>query len=64
MTQLEPVLTDRTVILTLQNASIQKIASYPACIGTAWSAGAFIYSKIVEPGVIEHYKRGGVAIGN
>ncbi|MCC8985314.1 MAG: 2-dehydropantoate 2-reductase, partial [Nitrospira sp.] len=24
---------------------------------------AFIYSKIVEPGVIEHYKRGGVAIG-
>jgi 2-dehydropantoate 2-reductase len=24
---------------------------------------AFIYSKIVEPGVIEHYKRGSVAIG-
>ena len=38
MTQLEPV-TERTVILTLQTASIQKIASYPACIGIAWSAG-------------------------
>ena len=24
---------------------------------------AFIYSKIVEPGVIEHYKKGAVAIG-
>ena len=24
---------------------------------------AFIYSKIVEPGVIDHYKKGTVAIG-
>jgi 2-dehydropantoate 2-reductase len=64
MTQLEPVMTERTVILTLQNGIdtedriIQRVQRDCVVGGVA-----FIYSKIVEPGVIEHYKRGGVAIG-
>lgn len=64
MTQLEPVLTERTVILTLQNGidtedRILARLQRDCVVGGV----AFIYSKIVEPGVIEHYKRGGVAIG-
>ncbi|MBA5874889.1 MAG: 2-dehydropantoate 2-reductase [Nitrospira sp. CR1.2] len=64
MTQLEPVLTDRTVILTLQNG-IDTEDRIIARVQRDCVVGgvAFIYSKIVEPGVIEHYKRGGVAIG-
>ncbi|MBS0179864.1 MAG: 2-dehydropantoate 2-reductase [Nitrospira sp.] len=64
MTQLEPVLMERTVILTLQNGidTEDRIISrlHRDCVV---GGVAFIYSKIVEPGVIEHYKRGGVAIG-
>ena len=64
MTQLEPVLTERTVILTLQTGidTEDRIISrlHRDCVV---GGVAFIYSKIVEPGVIEHYKRGGVAIG-
>ena len=64
MTQLEPVLTERTVILTLQNGidTEDRIISrlHRDCVV---GGVAFIYSKIVEPGVIEHYKRGGVVIG-
>jgi len=64
MAQLEPVLTERTVILTLQNGidtedRILARLQRDCVVGGV----AFIYSKIVEPGVIEHYKRGGVAIG-
>lgn len=64
LTQIEPVLTDQTVILTLQNgidtedrlvARLQR----DCVIGGV----AYIYSKIAEPGVIEHYKKGAVAIG-
>src|SRR5512134_3349297 len=64
MAQIEPVLTDRTVILTLQNG-IDTEDRIIARLGRDCMVGgvAFIYSKIVEPGVIEHYKRGGVAIG-
>ncbi len=64
MAQIEPVMTDRTVILTLQNG----IDTEDRLIG--WmkrdcvvGGVAFIYSKIVEPGVIDHYKKGAVAIG-
>ncbi len=62
--QLEPVLSDRTVILTLQNGvdiedRIIRVLDRDQVVGGV----AFIYSKIVEPGVIEHYKRGGVTIG-
>ena len=64
MTQLEPVLTDRTVILTLQNGIDTEDRIIARLHRDCVVGGvAFIYSKIVEPGVIEHYKRGGVAIG-
>ena len=64
LTQLEPVLTHRTVILTLQNGIdtedriIAKLERDCVVGGVA-----FIYSKIAEPGVIDHYKKGAVAIG-
>jgi 2-dehydropantoate 2-reductase len=62
--QLAPVTTDRTVFLTLQNGvdvedNILSTIQRDAVVGGV----AYIYSKIVEPGVIEHYKRGAVAIG-
>ncbi len=64
LAQIGPVLTDRTVILTLQNGvdiedRIIRALDRDQVVGGV----AFIYSKIVEPGVIEHYKRGGVTIG-
>ena len=64
MAQIEPVLTDRTVILTLQNG-IDTEDRIIARIKRDCVVGgvAFIYSKIVEPGVIDHYKKGAVAIG-
>ncbi|MCS6305525.1 MAG: 2-dehydropantoate 2-reductase [Nitrospira sp.] len=64
LSQIEPVLTEKTVILTLQNgidtedrllAQIQR----DCVVGGV----AYIYSRIAEPGVIEHYKKGAVAIG-
>ncbi|MFO0730533.1 MAG: 2-dehydropantoate 2-reductase [Nitrospiraceae bacterium] len=63
MAQLEPVLTDKTIILTLQNGidtedRILARLQRDCVVGGV----AFIYSKIVEPGVIDHYKRV-VAIG-
>ena len=64
MTQIEPVLTDRTVILTLQNG-IDTEDRIIARVKRDCVVGgvAFIYSKIVAPGVIDHYKKGNVAIG-
>jgi 2-dehydropantoate 2-reductase len=62
--QLEPVMTDRTVILTLQNGvdTEDRIVArfHRDCVV---GGIAYIYSKIAEPGVIDHYKRGTVAIG-
>jgi len=62
--QLEPVLTPRTVALTLQNG-VDIEDRILARLGRDCVVGgvAFIYSRIVEPGVIEHYKRGAVAVG-
>jgi 2-dehydropantoate 2-reductase len=62
--QLEPILTMKTVMLTLQNGvdvedRILARLHRDCIVGGV----AFIYSKIVEPGVIEHYKRGVVAVG-
>ncbi len=61
---IEPVLTKDTVILTLQNGvdiEDQVIArTQRDCV---LGGVAFIYSKIAEPGVIEHYKRGTLTIG-
>ncbi len=62
--RIAPVVTDRTVLLTVQNgvdAEDRVIARFQRdCVV---GGVAFIYAKIVEPGVIEHYKRGALAIG-
>lgn len=64
MAQLAPVLTDRTVVLTLQNGVDTEDRLLARLKRDAVVGGvAYIYSKIVEPGVIEHYKKGAVAIG-
>lgn len=62
--QLAPVLTEQTVLLTLQNGvdtedRILGRLKRDCVVGGV----AYIYSKIAEPGVIDHYKRGAVAIG-
>ena len=64
MDQIEPVLADKTVILTLQNG-IDTEDRLIARINRDCIVGgvAYIYSKIAEPGVIDHYKKGAVAIG-
>ena len=64
LTQLEPVLTEQTVFLTLQNG-LDTEDRIHARFGRDCVVGgvAFIYSKIAEPGVIDHYKRGAVAVG-
>ncbi|HEX6726856.1 MAG TPA: 2-dehydropantoate 2-reductase, partial [Nitrospira sp.] len=64
MDQVEPVLTNKTVILTLQNG-IDTEDRLIARINRDGVVGgvAYIYSKIAEPGVIDHYKKGAVAIG-
>ncbi|HKO31963.1 MAG TPA: 2-dehydropantoate 2-reductase [Nitrospiraceae bacterium] len=64
LTQIEPVMTDRTVILTLQNGvdTEDRIVArfHRDCVV---GGIAYVYSKIAAPGVIDHYKRGTVAIG-
>lgn len=64
LNQIEPVLTEKTVLLTLQNG-IDTEDRLLARVQRDCVVGgvAYIYSKIAEPGVIEHYKKGGVAIG-
>ena len=62
--QLQPVLFANTTVLTLQNgvdaeARILELVPNVRLIGGV----AYIYAKIAEPGVIEHYKKGSVAIG-
>src|SRR2546422_6876760 len=64
LTQIEPVLTDQAVILTLQNGvdtedRILARFQRDCVIGGI----AYIYTKIAAPGVIDHYKKGAVAIG-
>lgn len=64
MDQLEPVLSPKTVILTLQNGVDTEDRLIARLHRDCVVGGvAFIYSKIIEPGVIEHYKRGTVAVG-
>jgi len=64
MDQIEPILTEKTVILTLQNG-IDTEDRLIARIQRDCVVGGvvYIYSKIAEPGVIDHYKKGAVAIG-
>jgi 2-dehydropantoate 2-reductase len=64
LSQIEPVVTDRTVILTLQNGIDTEDRVIARLKRDCVVGGvAFIYSKIVSPGVIDHYKKGNVAIG-
>jgi len=64
MDQLEPVLTDDTVILTLQNGIDTEDRLLARLHRDCVVGGvAYIYSKIAEPGVIDHYKKGAIAIG-
>ena len=64
MAQLAPVLTDQTVILTLQNGVDTEDRLIARLKRDCVVGGvAFIYSKIAAPGVIDHYKKGAVAIG-
>ena len=64
MTQVEPVMTDRTTILTLQNGVDTEDRLIARVRRDCVVGGvAFIYSKIAAPGVIDHYKKGTVAIG-
>jgi len=63
--QLQPILGPQTTLLTLQNgvdteARIRELAPGIRVI----SGVAYIYSRVAEPGVIEHYKKGAVAIGS
>ena len=64
MEQIAPVLTDKTVVLTLQNGidtedRLLERFQRDCIVGGV----AYIYSKIADPGVIDHYKKGAVAIG-
>ncbi|ALA58879.1 2-dehydropantoate 2-reductase [Nitrospira moscoviensis] len=64
MAQIERVMTARTVILTLQNGIDTEDRLIARLKRDCVVGGvAFIYSKIAEPGVIDHYKKGAVAIG-
>jgi len=61
---LRPVLTQNTTLLTLQNGVDTEPRIQALLPGVPLVGGvAYIYSKIAEPGVIEHYKRGALAIG-
>ncbi len=64
MEQLAPIMTSETSILTLQNGVTIEDA-LKARFGHERIVGgvAFIYSKIASPGVIDHYKKGLVTIG-
>jgi 2-dehydropantoate 2-reductase len=64
MTQIQPVVSKAATILTLQNGvdtedRLLERFKRDCVVGGV----AFIYSKIAAPGVIDHYKGGGVSIG-
>ena len=62
--QLAPVISEDTVFLTLQNGiDIEDRIAARFRRESIVGGVAYIYSKIVEPGIIEHYKRGSVAVG-
>jgi 2-dehydropantoate 2-reductase len=62
--QLVPILTPRTTLLTLQNGVDTELRIQERLPEIPLIAGvAYIYSKIAEPGIIEHYKKGAMALG-
>jgi 2-dehydropantoate 2-reductase len=64
MDQIEPVLKPDTTILTLQNGvTIEDTLKMRFGRERIVGGVAFIYSKIAAPGVIDHFKKGMVSIG-
>ena len=64
MNQIEPVLKPDTIILTLQNGvTIEDTLMVRFGRERIVGGVAFIYSRIAEPGVIDHYKKGMLTIG-
>ena len=64
MDQIEPILKSDTTILTLQNGvTIEDTLKMRFGRERVVGGVAFIYSKIVEPGVIDHFKKGMLTIG-
>jgi 2-dehydropantoate 2-reductase len=64
MAQIEPILKSDTTILSLQNGvTIEDTLKMRFGRERVVGGVAFIYSKIVEPGVIDHFKKGMVTIG-
>jgi len=62
--QIRPILSRQTTLLTLQNGVDTETRIRELVPGIPVVGGvAYIYSRIAEAGVIEHYKRGAVAIG-
>lgn len=64
MHQLAPIMHEETCFLTLQNGvtiedQLCEMVGRERVVGGV----AFIYAKIAQPGVIDHYKRGVVTIG-
>ena len=64
MDHIEPILQSDTTILTLQNGvTIEDTLKMRFGRERVVGGVAFIYAKIAEPGVIDHYKKGMVTIG-
>jgi len=64
MDQIEPILKSDTTILSLQNGvTIEDTLKMRFGRERVVGGVAIIYSKIVEPGVIDHFKKGMVTIG-
>ncbi len=64
MDQIEPLMKADTTILTLQNGvTIEDTLKMRFGRERVVGGVAFIYSKIAEPGVIDHFKKGMVTIG-
>jgi 2-dehydropantoate 2-reductase len=62
--QIATLVTPQTMFLTLQNGvDIEERIATRYDRRNIIGGVAYIYSKIVEPGVIDHYKRGSLAIG-
>ncbi len=64
MNQIEPIMKPETTLLTLQNGvTIEDTLKMRFGRERVVGGVSFIYSKIVEPGVIDHFKKGLVTIG-
>ena len=64
MDQIEPIMKADTTILTLQNGvTVEDTLKMQFGRERIVGGVAFIYSKIAEPGVIDHFKKGMVTIG-